>query len=565
MKLPTAANSTFIDLFCGCGGFSLGMMRAGFRCLAAVDFNAEAISTFKGNFKDRVPHILEKDLTKFLPEHLSALLGKEKVDVIVGGPPCQGFSNVRQVDWANHGSRVKRDKRRYFYRFFLDYVRHFQPRIFVMENVLGIQSAVKGKIFTRLQMEARALGYRVHPQEEEAWMLGVPQKRRRQLIIGVRGNVPGYFPADLCPAPRAFPEGLAPVPGTRSLKRSGPLRPPAGPALWDAIGDLPELKAGEGKQSQPYDLELRDRFCKKRTFRAAHYLENVLEVHDAKELTAHCTRTHSERDLGDFDLLREGEHAAEAIARGEQMAFPYNRKCFHDRYKRQHREELCSTIVAHISKDGLMYIHPTQRRSLTPREAARVQSFPDWFLFPVARTHQFRLVGNAVPPLVSEAVGLEVKKFLERAAQIQPQFALAPIPSSEKEALAWLAPMIDLGIRALRNVSAETFRRAWYAQAFLFPELHPDSAVNHGSAKCKVPGEYLSYNLVDTRLVVPFYERSGWPVVLKSFLDEGRRRSKSGELKQAQFYCIEAQFAGMNLRNKTVPRWQDDQKARKAA
>src|SRR5439155_5174038 len=107
--------------------------------------------------------------------------------------------------------------------------------------------------------------------------------------------------------------------------------------------------------------------------------------------------------------------------RGETMEFTYKRDIFKDRYKRQHREELCSTIVAHLSKDGLMFIHPTQDRSLTPREAARVQSFPDWFQFPVARTHQFRIIGNAVPPLVGEAVGLEVRAFLDAKVTQKPR------------------------------------------------------------------------------------------------------------------------------------------------
>ncbi len=149
---------TFIDLFCGCGGFTLGMQRAGFRCLAAIDSNSEAIDVFSANFPS-VPHILQKDLKKFGPAKLVALVGSARIDAIVGGPPCQGFSTARQVDWANHGSRVKRDKRRYLYREFLEYVRYFKPRVFVIENVLGIQSAAKGAIFTRLQAEARSVGY----------------------------------------------------------------------------------------------------------------------------------------------------------------------------------------------------------------------------------------------------------------------------------------------------------------------------------------------------------------------------------------------------------------------
>ena len=147
---------TFLDLFCGCGGFSLGLTRAGFRCLAAIDFNEEAVTTFKANFPKEIL-ALRKDLTTFTPAKLAAKLGVNSVDVIVGGPPCQGFSTVRQVDAANHGSRVRKDKRRYLFRASLDYVAAFRPRIFVMENVLGIQSAAKGKFFTLVQAEARAL------------------------------------------------------------------------------------------------------------------------------------------------------------------------------------------------------------------------------------------------------------------------------------------------------------------------------------------------------------------------------------------------------------------------
>ena len=188
----TRQEFTFLDLFCGCSGFTLGLERAGFRCLAAIDFNAEAVTTFKANFrKDTL--VLRKDLTKFSPARLAAKLGVNSVDVIVGGPPCQGFSTVRQVDSANHGSRVRKDKRRYLYRIYLEYVAAFRPRVFVMENVLGIQSAAKGKFFTQVQAEARALGYRVQAQVEESWKLGVPQTRRRQLVIGVRNDIPGCF------------------------------------------------------------------------------------------------------------------------------------------------------------------------------------------------------------------------------------------------------------------------------------------------------------------------------------------------------------------------------------
>ncbi len=434
---------SFIDLFCGCGGFSLGLTRAGLRCAAAIDFNPEAVEVFRANFPE-VPHALEEDLSTFRPNQLAALLGTNRIDVVVGGPPCQGFSTVRQVDAANHGSRVKRDKRRYLFRSFLDYVDHFQPKVFVMENVLGIQSAAKGAFFTMVQAEARRLKYRVHPQVEEAWKLGVPQKRRRQLIIGVQEDIAGFLASGLDAAKRAF----ADTPTSYT------------PTLWDAIGDLPSLTAGTGDDPRDYDLPKRKRFLSQRGIAARHYLERVLEVSKTAQLTAHKARPHSDRDLRDFAHLKEGEHSGQAEARGERLEFTYKRTCFHDRYKRQHREQLCSTIVAHLAKDGLMFIHPTQNRSLTPREAARIQSFPDWFQFPVARTHQFRLIGNAVPPLVAEAVGEELRAFLESkpaSADVIP-FELAPLPKDEAQAVEWLRPFLnDPSPRFLKGVPADTF------------------------------------------------------------------------------------------------------------
>ena len=371
---------TLIDLFSGCGGFSLGMERAGFHCVAAIDFNAEAVETFRANFPE-VPHVLERDLTKFPPSELAQLIGTDRVDVIAGGPPCQGFSGARKVDGANHGDRLKDDPRRLLFREYLRYVAHFQPRVFIMENVLGLQTAAGGAYFTAVQHEARLLGYRVVSQVADAFALGVPQKRRRPLIIGVRGDLPGFFPSELTPAPRAFP----------------------GTTLGPAIGDLPPLTAGEGEEDCNYDPERRRRHLARWGKVARRYLYRVLEVADAPLLTAHRARPHSARDLRDFALLHEGENSAQAMRRGVVFEWPYSKEHFKDRYTRQSRRKACSTIVAHLSKDGLMFIHPTQNRSLTPREAARVQSFPDWFWFPVARTHQFRIIGNAVPPLIAEA------------------------------------------------------------------------------------------------------------------------------------------------------------------
>jgi len=345
----------FIDLFCGCGGFTLGMERAGFRCLAAVDVDPVAVATLRANLPN-VSNVLQRDLTAFPPEKLADVIVVRHVDVIVGGPPCQGFSTVRRVDGANHGERLKDDPRRYLYREFLRYVDFFQPRVFVMENVLGLRSAAGGEYFTAVQKETRELGraegrlgYRVHGQVEDAWELGVPQKRRRQLIIGVRGDLSGYFIPELHPPARA-------VPHTN---------------LGPAICDLPKLRAGEGKDERDYDDARRAEHLRIFGEAARNYLYRVVEVDRAELLTNHIARPHSDRDLRDFARLREGESSAVAMRRGVEFEFPYNKEHFKDRYTRQSRRTPCSTIVAHLSKDGLMFIHPAQNRSLTPREATR--------------------------------------------------------------------------------------------------------------------------------------------------------------------------------------------------
>jgi DNA (cytosine-5)-methyltransferase 1 len=512
---------TFIDLFCGCGGFSLGLERAGLTGLAAIDFNSEAVTVFKKNLS-QIPLILEKDLTEFAPAELAKLLETSEIDVIAGGPPCQGFSPVRQVDGANNGKRLVDDERRYLYREFLRYVEFFKPKVFVMENVLGIRSASGGEYFTRVQKEARAVGYRVHAQVEDCAELGLPQKRRRQLFIGTRLDLPEYFRPVLKPAPRACDH----------------------PPLWEAIGDLPPVKAGGGEESCEYDMELRKahvgRFGRR-------YLFSVLEIKRAAKLTAHRARLHSVRDLRDFLLLKEGESSAEAMRRGVEFEFPYDKNTFKDRYTRQGRWKACSTIVAHLSRDGLMFIHPTQNRSLTPREAARIQSFPDWFEFPIARTHQFRVIGNAVPPLVSEAVGIAVSTYIERTMKMFKtiKFDLAPLPNDEKQAVHWLLPLLDLDRRALRSVPQEDFKRAWYSIAFLYAGLHPDSALEHGTRIAYDIQDWPPISRLEPRLVKPYYEQSGWPVVLAPVAKEAWRRFENGRLKDDEFYCCEAQLAGI--------------------
>ncbi len=333
-----------------------------------------------------MPNVLYQDLTQFGPADLEKIIGTNNIDIIIGGPPCQGFSIVRKRDGSNQGPKIIDDKRRHLYKEFLKYVEYFKPNIFVMENVLGIKSADCGRFYTYVQSESRNLGYRVLGIVVNASDYGVPQKRRRQLIIGTRLDLPVYFREDY-------------------IKRFI-VKPKV--TLGEAIGDLPRLRAGGGKEIAEYNSKLREKHIANY---GTGYIFNVLKVDRAEQLTAHVARQHSERDLRDFSRLKEGEKGHQAIKRGELLDSPYDKSCFKDRYTRQDGYSSCSTIVAHLSKDGLMFIHPKQNRSLTAREAARIQSFPDTFEFPVPRTHQYRLIGNAVPPLVGEVLGKAIKEY----------------------------------------------------------------------------------------------------------------------------------------------------------
>lgn len=516
---------TFIDLFCGCGGFTLGMERAGFVPLAAIDFDPAAVETLRANLPS-VRRVLCEDLTRFGPADLERMLEGKEVDVIVGGPPCQGFSTARQRDGANHGARLIEDPRRRLYMEFLRFVGHFQPKVFVMENVLGIRSASGGEYFGRVQREARELGYRVVSRIEDAFELGVPQKRRRQLFIGTRVNLPIHFNVALAPAARAHP----------------------GTTLGEAISDLPALRAGEGSEKSDYDADRRARY--EAQYGPQSYLRTVLEIEKSPSLTGHRARPHSARDLRDFKRLREGENCKHAMERGEEFEFPYDKSTFTDRYTRQSRTKACSTIVAHLAKDGLMFVHPTQNRTLTPREAARVQSFPDWFTFPGARTIQYRLIGNAVPPLVSEAIGNAVSAFLTSLKSARKKSRLHPdlVPDNDEQAVYWIQTTLDLNRIGLRRLSPTEFKRAWFSVCFLFPGLHPDGALDHGSfiEECPVaPGPISD---LEPRLITPFYVASGWPVVLGPLAKEALRRHDSGEIEEAELYCMDALIAGFQSR-----------------
>ena len=381
---------TCIDLFAGCGGISYGFEQAGFQTIVAIDNDLKAIEVLRANMPS-IEYVLCEDLNEFTPKNLESTAGIKSADVIVGGPPCQGYSTVRQFDGANNGHRLVEDSRRVLYKKFLEYVDYFKPKVFVMENVLGMRSAENGRHFKGLAEETERIGYKFISLVVNASDYGVPQNRRRLLSLGFSKVLDNA-------SMNVVQQELF------NSKSSSMI------SLWEAIGDLPPLEAGEGDDPTCYNMKLRRDH--QNEFPNSKYLDWSLDNTDIHKLTAHVARPHNQRDLRDFERLRPGENSKNAIDRGVEMEFPYNRDVFQDKYSRLAKDRPSRSILAHISKDGLMYIHPTQIRSLTPREAARLQSFPDSFQFPVPRTHQFRLIGNAVPPLLSKRVAQAIIKVI---------------------------------------------------------------------------------------------------------------------------------------------------------
>jgi DNA (cytosine-5)-methyltransferase 1 len=507
---------TFIDVFSGCGGLSFGLESAGWSCLAAIDHNEQAIATLNKNHLQPIGTV--QDLRSYYPSDLAKRIGTDRVTMVVGGPPCQGFSTARQAGGANSGQRIVLDSRRDLYQRFLAYVKFFSPDVFVIENVLGIKTAASGAYFTKIQNESRSIGYSVVPIELKCWEFGVPQQRVRQLFIGTKIGLPLFVPDLFLKKTHTANEKDAAKEGLQKLV-----------LLGEAIGDLPTLTAGTGHQVSDYDQD--KRLIHLNNY-GGRYIVDEMKVDQASRLTWHIARPHSERDLRDFARLLEGETSRQALARGVEMEFPYSRETFKDRYTRQSRYELSSTIVAHLKADGLMFIHPTEPRSFTPREAARVQSFPDTFDFCGLRSHVYQQVGNAVPPIAARALGYALNNYLsENRANLRARESFAN-EKLKTDLVHKIEKASSLRETALLQISKAEFLDIWYSIHKLHPALHPENSLDE-TGEIKMTGDKATQVSL---VIAPYYKRSGWPLDLICIAKEARRRFDLGELDASEYY-----------------------------
>ena len=361
-----------VDLFSGGGGLSLGLEQAGYCVALAVDHDAWAIETHRHNIDGNA---LKLDLGD--PERVSDLISMLReipIDLIAAGPPCQPFSRAGRSkirSLVQKGVREETDARAQLWKSFIEVVQKTKPTAALMENVpdmaLGDDLSTVRDITSNLQSS----GYDVHTRLLEAWRFGVPQHRQRFILVALRNG-----------RPFKWPDGSnSPV------------------TLRDAIGDLPKLGDTTGRSEMPV-RPAESRFQEKA--RAGMDGNGPL-------LWDHVTRPVREDDREAFLLMKPGTRYGDLPARYRR----YRSDIFRDKYNRLGWDSLSRSITAHIAKDGYWYIHPGEPRTLTVREAARIQTFPDRFRFAGTRTNAFTQIGNAVPPALAEAIGEQILIALE--------------------------------------------------------------------------------------------------------------------------------------------------------
>ena len=356
---------TAIDLFCGAGGLGLGLHNAGVAVLVGADSDPWAIETYGANMPCLTFHGDLADPTELL-SHLGGW-GISQVDVIAGGVPCQPFSRAgRSKIRSLVAARIRhaQDARADLWQSFVKVVDKLKPKVVLLENVPDLAEWDGGAVLIGFCDALRAMGYETDARILNAYEHGVPQHRMRLFIVGFRDGIRFRWP-------------------TAQADR---------PTLWDAISDLPQIAGGNRADRLPY-VAPQTEFQRR--------MRRGLKPSEKGWIYDHIVREVRADDLEAFRLLPEGgtyRDIPEHLRR-------YRSDIFKDKYNRLVRSGLSRTITAHIARDGYWYIHPVQHRTLSVREAARIQTFPDRFRFAGEPTHRLRQIGNAVPVLLGEAIG----------------------------------------------------------------------------------------------------------------------------------------------------------------
>ncbi len=337
-----------IDLFCGCGGLSLGFKNAGYNILLGIDIWQDALDTYTKNLG---ADTLCGDLSEVTFDEVDLKIGGQHVDVIIGGPPCQGFSVA--------GKRIVEDKRNQLYKSFVAMVEHYKPRAFMMENVPNILSLGNGVIRDQILKDFSEIGYNVVFKVLTASDYGVPQNRRRTIFVGLRE---GEF---------LFPE---PNVGTKVT-------------CFDAISDLTENSINDG---EPYPISPQSEYQK-------------LMREGSNGVFNHEITIHNEQTTRIISMVPDGGNYKDLPADLQNI------RKVHIAWTRLNSKRSSITI----DTGHRHHFHYKWNRVPTARESARIQSFPDRFIFLHGKTSQLKQIGNAVPPLLAQAIAEQLKKTHE--------------------------------------------------------------------------------------------------------------------------------------------------------
>lgn len=395
------------DVFSGAGGFSLGFMLAGCEIIGAIEYDKWAADTYAYNHRNA--KVLLGDIRSFDEDYLRSVI-PQKPDIIIGGPPCQGFS----VCTKNAGD--PKDPRNSLFVEFIRMARIFSPAVLVMENVPNIVKAKTKsgeKVINIIQKEFEDLGYHVYYTILVASDYGVPQMRHRFILIASKSVLNNPFPARTHYIPTIEQDQFViPDFDNRNLQPC--------PTLWEAISDLPEINAREGAEIMYYTKEPQNdyqRWCRKNS----STLHNHLAMKHSQRLVdrfAAMTWGQSVSDISD-DRLKQRKRGGN----GEVSQNPYDQN-----NRRMHPDKICHTITATFYGN---FVHPYKNRNFTAREGARIQSFPDDYVFlgkptvvskklllkegrgDEAYLCQYSQIGNAVPPLLAKAIAENIIKQLK--------------------------------------------------------------------------------------------------------------------------------------------------------
>ena len=393
---------TFIDLFAGCGGLSEGFYRQGFKALAHVEIDHWACETLRTRmkfygYKDYNREVIEHDITSDdILERIDNAVNGRTVDIIIGGPPCQAYSTAGRV---RDGKRMASDPRNYLFESYVKILEYYSPKFFVFENVTGLLSAqVKNAPIFPKVLKALGNKYKVIGNPEvlvhNTADYGVPQLRKRVIIIGVR--------KDIDKSAEELYESIIKThwnPETLSNEKKGKKR---FVNVRQAIGDLPSVEPGQDASTEDFDYPCNNEFLRRIGKPGIHPLMD------------HIARKHNDLDRERFQVMIHNHWSFGQLRREMPQYEHEHARVFDNSYVVQWWDLPSKTILAHIHKDGFQFIHPDeeQRRTFTVREAARIQSFPDDFEFKGSRGEKYKQIGNAVPPLFAEALAKSIKKNL---------------------------------------------------------------------------------------------------------------------------------------------------------